>query len=312
MHDRGEENGMPAVRIGIDLGGTKIAAIAFDAAGNVVFEQRVPTPRHDYEGVINAIAELVRQAEQAAGVAPGEGSVGIGTPGSLSPSTGRMQNANSTWLNDQPLKEDLQAALKRPVRMENDANCLALSEACDGAAAGARSVFGVILGTGVGGGLLFDGQLISGHNAIGGEWGHNPLPWPKFGEMPGPNCWCGRRGCIETFLSGPALEAEHLRITRRPLSAAEIAAAAARGDEECSATLQRYTDRLARALAHVVNIFDPEVIVLGGGLSNITQLYEVLPALMQKWIFAAAPQVDIRPPVHGDASGVRGAARLWP
>ena len=303
---------VPELRIGIDLGGTKIAAIAFDRKENVVFSARVPTPRHDYDGVIAAIAQLVRQAEEAAGVAPRQASVGIGTPGSVSPATGLMQNANSTWLNDKPFHEDLQRALEREIRMENDANCLALSEACDGAAKGARSVFGVILGTGVGGGLIFNGQVITGHNAIGGEWGHNPLPWPKFGEMPGPACWCGRRGCIETFLSGPAMEAEHLRITRRPLSAAQIAEAAAKGDEECAATLARYTDRLARALAHVVNIFDPEVIVLGGGLSNISRLYDELPELMRKWIFAARPRINIRAPVHGDASGVRGAARLWP
>ena len=301
----------PDVRIGIDLGGTKIAAIAFDRDEQVLFRERVPTPRHDYEGVIQAIAALVRRAEVAAGVSPERASVGVGTPGSVSPATGRMQNANSTWLNDMPFKEDLEAALGREIRMENDANCLALSEAHDGAAKGARSVFGVILGTGVGGGLILGGRVITGANAIGGEWGHNPLPWPKFGEMPGPQCWCGRKGCIETFLSGPALEREHLSITRRPLSARDIAEAAARGDEECAATLERYGDRLARALAHVVNIFDPEVIVLGGGLSNITQLYEVLPGLMRKWIFADEPRVDIRPPVHGDASGVRGAARLW-
>ncbi len=302
---------LPKVRIGIDLGGTKIAAIAFDSAEKVLFSERVPTPRHDYEGVIRAIAELVRRAEEAADVSPQEASVGVGTPGSVSPATGRMQNANSTWLNDMPFKEDLEAALGREIRMENDANCLALSEAHDGAAKGAESVFGVILGTGVGGGLIFRGQVITGANAIGGEWGHNPLPWPKFGEMPGPQCWCGRRGCIETFLSGPAMEREHLSITRRPLSAREIAEAAERRDAECTATLERYTERLARALAHVVNIFDPQVIVLGGGLSNITKLYEALPGLMRKWIFAAEPHVDIRPPMHGDASGVRGAARLW-
>ena len=303
---------LPDLRIGIDLGGTKIAAIAFDRAENVVFSERVPTPRHDYRGVIEAISALVRTAEEAAAVSPDRATVGIGTPGSVSPVTGRMQNANSTWLNDMPFREDLEAALGRAVRMENDANCLALSEAHDGAAKGAESVFGVILGTGVGGGLIFRGQVITGANAIGGEWGHNPLPWPKFGEMPGPACWCGRRGCIETFLSGPALEQEHLRITRRPLSAKEIAEGALKGDEECAASMHRYTERLARALAHVVNIFDPEVIVLGGGLSNIDALYGNLPGMMEKWIFAAAPRVDIRRPVHGDASGVRGAARLWP
>ncbi len=302
----------PRLRIGIDLGGTKIAAIAFDRDEKVIFTQRVPTPRHDYDGVIQAIVQLVKAAEQAAGVEPAEASVGIGTPGSISPATGLMQNANSTWLNDRPFQADLQQALNREVRMENDANCLALSEACDGAAQGARGVFGVILGTGVGGGMIFDGKTINGRNHIGGEWGHNALPWPKFGEMPGPACWCGRRGCIETFLSGPALEAEHLRITRRPLKATDIASGAAAGDAECAATMQRYCDRLARALAHVANIFDPDVIVLGGGLSNITQLYDILPGLMKKWIFATEPQVDICPPMHGDASGVRGAARLWP
>jgi len=297
-------------RIGIDLGGTKIAAIAFAADDQVVFEHRVPTPRHDYEGVIAAIVELVRMAREAAGAAPDETTIGIGTPGSLSPATGLMQNANSTWLNGKPFKADLERALGQEIFMENDANCLALSEARDGAAQGAKSVFAVILGTGTGGGLIFNGHIITGRNAIGGEWGHNPLPWPQEDELPGPRCWCGRRGCLETWLSGPGMAADHERATGQTLTARQIATAAARGDTAAQATLARHAQRLARGLAHVVNIFDPDVIVLGGGLSNMAHLYEQLPDLMRPWIFADAPRITIRPPKHGDASGVRGAARL--
>ncbi len=300
----------PPLRVGIDLGGTKIAAIALLPDDSVAFSTRVPTPRHDYEGVISAIADLVRRAEETARLAPGTATVGIGTPGSLSPATGRMQNANSTWLNDKPFKKDLEAALGRATWMENDANCLALSEAHDGAGAGAQSVFAVILGTGVGGALVHEGRIISGHNAIGGEWGHNPLPWPTPEETPGPRCWCGRRGCLETWLSGPALAADHTRITGEELSAQAVATRAERGDAAARDTLERHLRRLARGLAHVVNIFDPQVIVLGGGLSNMTHLYDELPARMRPFVFAAAPRLDVRPPRHGDASGARGAARL--
>lgn len=232
-------------------------------------------------------------------------------PGSLSPVTGRVQNANSTWLNGRPLDRDLAAALGRPVRLANDANCFALSEATDGAAAGAASVFGVILGTGCGGGIVVDGRLVDGPLGVGGEWGHNPLPRPSADEVPGPPCWCGRHGCMETWVSGPGLAADHARATGERQSAETIAARAETGDEVALATMARHADRLARGLAHVVNILDPAVIVLGGGLSKLGHLYRNLPGLMAPHIFADAPHVDVRPPRWGDASGVRGAARLW-
>jgi fructokinase len=232
-------------------------------------------------------------------------------PGSLSPASGLVQNANSTWLNGRPFGRDLEAHLSRPVRLANDANCFALSEAVDGAGAGARSVLGVILGTGCGGGLVYDGALIDGPRGIGGEWGHNPLPWPRGDEHPGPACWCGRTGCMETWVSGPGLEADHARATGECLAADAIAARATAGDAKARATLDRHASRLARGLATVVNVFDPEVIVLGGGLSKLAHLYEVLPALVAPHVFADTPQVAIKPPRWGDAGGVRGAAWLW-
>lgn len=297
------------MRIGIDLGGTKIAAVALADDGRTLFERRTNTPRGDYAACLDAIADLVAAAEAAAGR---QGTVGIGMPGSLSPLSGRAQNANSTWLNGRPFGQDVERRLGRPVRLANDANCFALSEAVDGAAAGARSVFGVIVGTGCGGGLVVEGRPIDGPRGIGGEWGHNPLPWMSADEYPGPACWCGLTGCLETFLSGPGLAADHGTRTGDALTAAEIAERAQAGDTAARATLARHASRLARGLAGVVNIFDPDVIVLGGGLSNMPHLYECVPSLMAPYIFAEDKRVDIRPPRHGDASGVRGAARLWP
>jgi fructokinase len=298
-----------ALRLGIDLGGTKIAGVALGSGDRVLAEHRIPAPREDYGATIAAIGAMVAHLEQVAG---SWGSLGIGMPGSISPTTGLAQNANSTWLNGRPFSRDLEDRLKRPVRLANDANCFALSEAADGAGAGAGSVFGAIIGTGCGAGLVHRGRLIDGPNGIGGEWGHNPLPWANEAEHPGPRCWCGRRGCLETWISGSGLEADHLRVAGSQLAGADIAALAASGDVHAQATLDRHAGRLARGLAHAVNMFDPEVIVVGGGLSNLPHLYEALPALMAPHVFADAPHVAIRPPRWGDASGVRGAARLWP
>ena len=296
------------IRIGVDLGGTKIAAIGLDSLGEILAEERTATPAHDYDGTLDAIADLVSKIENITGSAA---SVGVGTPGSIAPSTGRLQNANSTWLNGKSLDRDLQTRLGRPVRLANDANCFALSEAIDGAGAGAQCVFGVILGTGCGGGIVHDGRLIDGPRGIGGEWGHNPLPWPEPAELPGPECWCGKRGCMESWVSGPALARDHREATGETLTAEEIAGKALSGDRACQETLQRHASRLARGLAAVVNIVDPEVVVLGGGLSEMPHLYDALPDLMAPFIFASDARVTIRPPVHGSASGVRGAAWLW-
>jgi len=296
------------MNIGIDLGGTKIAAIVLGGDGRVVWESRVATPRDDYDGTLGAIADLVAAAEQAAGSAC---TVGIGMPGAISPATGVVKNANSTWLNGRRLREDLVARLGREVRLANDANCLALSEANDGAATGAEVVFGVILGTGVGGGLVVRGRGVTGANAIGGEWGHNPLPWPADDERPGPACYCGLHGCIETFLSGPGLAADHERQTGRRLGGEQIVALAETGDPEAVATLDRWVHRLARALATLVNVVDPDVIVVGGGLSRISRLYAAVPAIWADWIFSDAVATRLVPARFGDASGVRGAARLW-
>ncbi|HEY5830805.1 MAG: ROK family protein [Hyphomicrobiaceae bacterium] len=299
----------PRLRLGIDLGGTKIAGVALASDGTALAENRMPAPRHDYAATIAAIAAMVRQLEPAGGATTG--SVGIGIPGSVSPATGLVQNANSTWLNGRPLPRDLEAHLGRPVRLANDANCFALSESVDGAAKGAHSVFGVILGTGCGGGLVFGGALIDGPRGIGGEWGHNPLPWAAADEHPGPKCWCGRSGCMETWVSGPGLQADHARVTGEHRSAEDIAARAAVGDAAAQASLGRHASRLARGLAAVINIFDPEVIVLGGGLSRLAYLYEVLPALVAPYVLADVARVVVKPPVWGDAGGVRGAAWLW-
>jgi len=300
------------MRIGIDLGGTKIEGIVMGEGSRILHRERVATPRGDYAGALVALAEMVKALETAAGTLGL--SVGVGHPGAISPATGRLKNSNSTWMNDKPLKQDLERALGREIRMANDADCFALSEASDGAAAGARCVFGVILGTGCGGGVVVDGKLLSGPNAIAGEWGHNPLPWPRpeWNEVPGPQCWHGGYGCLETWISGSGLAADHQRVTGEALPAEQIEARADAGDERCSATMSRFEDRLARALAAVINLIDPHVIVLGGGVSGVRRLYRNVPALWDQWIFSDRVDTKLVPPMHGDASGVRGAAWLWP
>ncbi len=296
------------MRIGIDLGGTKIEGVVLDDGGGECHRVRVATPHGDYAGTIAAIRRVVEDLEQAAGR---RCTVGVGMPGAISPATGLVKNANSTWLIGRQLDCDLEAALGRPVRLENDANCFALSEATDGAGAGAGVVFGVILGTGTGGGVVVRGRVLRGANAIAGEWGHNPLPWPAAGEWPGPPCYCGRTGCLETFLSGPGLAADHARVTGARLDSRDIAERAARGDAAASATIGRYAERLARGLASVVNVLDPDVIVLGGGLSHIAELYARVPRMWAEWVFSDRVDTRLAPPRHGDASGVRGAAWLW-
>jgi len=295
-------------RIGIDLGDTKIEGAAIGISGSVHLRRRIPAPVQDYPRTIDAIIALVEGMEQEIGR---KASVGIGIPGAVSPTTGLVKNANSIWLIGRPLQRDIEAALGRPVRLANDANCFALSEATDGAGAGMETVFGVILGTGVGGGITIGGRIQVGANAIAGEWGHNPLPWPGPDEAPGQTCYCGRSGCIETFLSGPALAADHRRQSGKVLEARGIVRAAERGDPECAATLARYTERLARGLASVINLMDPAAIVLGGGLSGISSLYEEVPRLWTRYVFSDHVVTRLLPPVHGDSSGVRGAAWLW-
>lgn len=301
------------MRVGIDLGGTKIEALALGRGGQELLRRRVATPAGNYEGTLDAVAQLIGELERETGE---RGTVGVGIPGTISPATGVVKNANSVCLIGHTLDKDLERRLGRPVRLANDADCFALSEAMDGAGAGAKSVFGVILGTGVGGGLVYDGRLIQGPNAIAGEWGHNPLPWPRIwphgDERPGPSCYCGRSGCIETFLSGPGLARDHQAATGEVKSPAEIAAAADADEAAASASLDRYIDRLARALAGVINIFDPHVIVLGGGMSKVARLYEEVPRRWGAWVFSDRVDTKLLPPVHGDSSGVRGAAWLWP
>jgi fructokinase len=284
------------VRIGVDLGGTKIEAIALDSQGREAFRKRIPSPQGSYQATLEALAGIVRDA--------GEGTVGIGIPGAESHATGLIKNANSTWLIGKSLRKDLEAALGRPVRLENDANCFALSEAVDGAGKGASLVFGVILGTGVGGGIVVDGKIIRGANAIAGEWGHNPLPQPGEQDFPLPPCYCGRAGCIETYLSGPGLSRDHERRTGQRLKAEEVVSLGGQ-------SLERYMERLARALASVVNVLDPDVIVLGGGMSNVARLYTEVPLLWGRHVFSDGVATRLAPPVHGDSSGVRGAAWLW-
>ena len=296
------------MRIGIDLGGTKIAAIAMDDDARTAWESRIATPRDDYAATIEAIAGLVDAAEHATGTT---GTVGVAIPGAVSPATGLIKNANSTWLNGRRLPEDLAARLQRPVRLANDANCLGVSEAADGAAADARVVFAVILGTGTGGAMVVDKQPITGANAIAGEWGHNPLPWALPAEQPGPLCYCGQRGCIETFLSGPGITRDYVARGGRPLTAERIAAAARAGEAIAHAALEAWTHRAARALASVINILDPDVIVVGGGLSQVATLYDRVPARWSGWVFSDRVATPLVPARHGDASGVRGAAWLW-
>ena len=294
------------MRIGIDIGGTKIEGIALDAAGNILFRERIPTPAGDYHATVATIASLVAHIES---ITKNTGSVGVGIPGAMSPVTGVVKNANSTCLIGMPLDRDLAQALGREIRIANDADCFALSEARDGAAAGYSSVFGVILGTGVGGGIVIDGIPLAGPNAIAGEWGHNPMP----GEITGrPACYCGRAGCIETYLSGPGLSADHLAATGRSLPPPDIAAAADSGDPDAEATMTRFEDRLARALATVINILDPAAVVLGGGLSGIQRLYRNVPPLLPEYVFSDTVQTALLAPEYGDSSGVRGAAWLWP
>ena len=325
-----------SLRFGIDLGGSKIELVALDAQGAERLRRRIPTPQGNYPETVAAVAALVQGAEVELGA---QASVGIGTPGAISPATGRMKNCNSVCLNGQPLKQDLERALNREIRLANDADCFALSEAVDGSAAGADTVFGVILGTGVGGGIVAHGRLLQGANAIAGEWGHNPLPHfqfahrqadraetgrhPATGEAilhpwPSPReldtaaaCYCGKKGCIETWLSGPALAADHVRYGGEDLPAHEIVQLASAGYGACSATLARYEERLARALASVINLLDPDVIVLGGGLSNIARLYDTVPRLWPRYVFSDPVDTKLVPPKHGDSSGVRGAACLW-
>jgi predicted NBD/HSP70 family sugar kinase len=298
------------MRIGIDLGGTKIEAALLDGRGRIRLRRRVPTPRADYAATLAAIAGLVRLLEAAAGrrLLP----VGVGHPGAFSAETGSIKNANSTCLIGKPFDKDLREALGRPVKLANDADCLALSEAVDGAAAGAEVVFGVILGTGVGGGVVVRGRLLQGPNGIAGEWGHNPLPSPRNDERPGPLCYCGRRGCIETFLCGPALERDYQRRAGRIVSAARVAELASRGEGRAKEVIACYEDRLARALAVVINIIDPHVIVLGGGVSNIARLYRNVPRLWRKPVFSDRVRTRLVRAKHGDSSGVRGAAWLNP
>jgi len=296
------------VRFGIDLGGTKTEIVALDADDREVLRRRVSTPAHDYDSIVATIAALVATAERELGVA---GRVGVATPGARSRATGRMKNANSTVLIDRDLAADLARALDRPVRIANDANCFALSEAADGAAVGALCVFGVIIGTGVGGGIVCDGRILTGRNDIAGEWGHNALPWPRDDERPGPPCYCGKAGCIETFVSGTGFRNDHRRQGGEALEGAAIVAAANAGATEARATLERYVDRLARALASVVNVLDPDAIVLGGGMSNVAHVYDALPQRMTPYVFSDTFETPIVRPLHGDSSGVRGAARLW-
>jgi fructokinase len=295
------------VRIGIDLGGTKIEAIALDGDGHERFRRRIPAPRDSYDATLRAIVSLVAEAEKGVGGA----TVGIGMPGVISPATGLVKNANSTWLNGRPLKEDLTRILGRGVRLANDANCFALSEATDGAGAGCHTVFGAIVGTGTGGGIVVAGEVLTGPNAVAGEWGHNPLPWPDASEWPGPACYCGRTGCIETFLSGPGLMRAHTQDTGVTLTPETIVQRALDGEAAARASLERYAHRMARALASVINLLDPDVVVLGGGMSNIESLYEMVPELWKPYVFSDAVATPVLRAVHGDASGVRGAAWLW-
>jgi len=297
------------MRLGIDLGGTKIAAVVLDDAGVMVWQRREASPRGSYDATVAALAALVEAAERDLGVTC---TVGVGIPGAISPATGLVKNANSTWLNGRRLREDLADRLRREVRFANDANCLAISEATDGAAAGADVVFGVILGTGTGGGVVVRGRGITGANAIAGEWGHNPLPWPDDDERPGRRCYCGQHGCLETFLSGPGITADHEAHGGASLKSEAIFEQAAAGDAAAGATLARWEQRLAKALATIINVLDPDVIVVGGGLSAIDRIYTDVPSLWGPWIFSDQVSTRLVRARHGDASGVRGAAWLWP
>lgn len=296
------------MRIGIDLGGTKIEGIALNDDGTELLRYRIDCPRHSYQDTIEAIASIVNHLEQST---QKKGTVGIGIPGAISTQTGLVKNANSVWLNGMPLKSDIESRLNRKVRIENDANCLVVSEAVDGSAQGYGLVFGVIVGTGCGGGLFVRGQSIIGLNAIAGEWGHNPLPWPKPSELPGPECYCGKNGCIETWLSGTGFARDHHDHTNDLITAKEIANLIEQEDPKAIQSIERYEDRMARSLASLINIFDPDAIVLGGGMSNISRIYHTVPKLWQKYAFSDKIDTRLLPPKYGDSSGVRGAAWLW-
>lgn len=300
------------MRIGIDLGGTKTEVIALSDAGEQLFRHRVATPHGDYQETLNVIVELVNQAQAHTGQ---QGTVGIGIPGTLSPQTHLVKNANSVWLNGQPLDQDLTAKLGQPVRLANDANCLAVSEAVDGAAAGAGVVFAVIIGTGCGAGIAIGGRCHAGGNGTAGEWGHNPLPWMDDDELRHRDdvaCYCGQRGCIETFISGTGFATDYQRLSGHSLRGSEIVARAVAGDALAEQALCRYEQRLAKSLAHVVNLLDPDVIVLGGGMSNVDRWYQTVPGLMNNWVFGGECTTPVLKAKHGDSSGVRGAAWLWP
>ena len=296
------------MRIGIDVGGTKIEGIAIDGSQELL-RRRVATPRGDYEATVRAVVDLVADLEARVGRT---GSVGVGIPGALSTSSGLVKNANSTWLIGRAFDRDVTQALGRPVRVTNDANCFALSEAIDGSGHGAHSVFGVILGTGTGGGVVVGGRVLEGRHRIAGEWGHNPLPWPNDDERPGPPCYCGRSGCIETFLSGPGLSSAYAALSGRAADAVEISTLADAGDPHADRVLSAYEDRLARALASIINVLDPDVIVLGGGMSNVARLYAHVPSLWKPFVFSDSSDTPLVAARHGDSSGVRGAAWLWP
>lgn len=296
------------MRIGIDLGGTKIEGIALSDAGDELYRLRIDTPQGDYPGTLRAIGQLIQSIENETGK---QGSIGIGTPGAISPATGLMKNSNSVCMNGQPVFEDLTKLLAREIKITNDANCFALSEATDGAGRGAPVVFGVIVGTGTGAGIVIDGKVLTGPNAIAGEWGHNPLPWPRDMELPGPECYCGKYGCIETWLSGPGIRHDHELHYDVLLEPQEIESRAISGEKEAEETLRRYEDRMARSLAHVINIIDPDVIVLGGGMGNIQSLYDNVPKRWDEYVFSDHVTTKLLRPVHGDSSGVRGAAWLW-
>jgi len=299
----------PEMRIGIDLGGTKVEALAIDRNGVELARYRVDTPRNDYNGTIDAMVGLVHRLEAETGMT---GTVGAGIPGTISGITGLVKNANSTWLNGKPLDKDLSAALEREVRVANDANCLAVSEATDGAAAGKHVVFGVILGTGCGGGVAFDGHVHSGRNGVAGEWGHNPLPWQRPEEYPGPLCYCGKRGCMEMWVSGTGVALDYKTATGREKTARQIMADFEAGDADAAAAVTRLEDRLARGLAHIINVIDPDVIVVGGGLSRVQHIYKTVPKRLAEYVFGGEADTPILQAVHGDSSGVRGAAWLWP
>lgn len=306
QRDDSHENGM---RIGVDLGGTKIEFVALERDGRELHRHRMPTPREDYDGTVRAIKDGVDKIEAGLGR---RGTVGIGIPGTISGITHRVKNANSTWMNGKPFDRDLCEALHREVRLANDANCLAVSEATDGAGAGKRLVFAVILGTGCGGGLAIDGRVQNGRNGVAGEWGHMTLPWMRPEEYPGPDCYCGRRGCIETWISGTGLEADYVRATKMRLRGKEIIARSEKGEEEALASLARYEDRLTRSLAQMINILDPDIIVLGGGVSQVPRLYRNVPGRLKEYVFGGEADTPVVVAKHGDASGVRGAAWLWP